>query len=128
MFYGTWAENPGSPVLNPFGVIGWAGHNNCSSALIGGYGYLSVKWEQTQKFTPILFFPEALKHDGDQLLEPLTAFLIICIIIPRIIAKIQAANAYITSCSDIPMNMAGTITPIMQKRMESHTLRRFNLG
>ena len=41
---------------NPSGMIGWAGHNNCSSALIGGYGYLSVKWEQTQKFAPILFF------------------------------------------------------------------------
>ena len=55
MFYGTWAEDPGLPVKIPSGTIGWAGHNNCSSALIGGYGYLSVKWEQTQKFAPILF-------------------------------------------------------------------------
>jgi hypothetical protein len=42
--------------IYPSGGTGWAGHNNCSSALIGGYGYLSVKWEQTQKFAPILFF------------------------------------------------------------------------
>jgi len=45
MFYETRAEDPGLPVNKPFGDIGWAGHNNCSSALIGGYGYHSVKRE-----------------------------------------------------------------------------------
>ena len=81
---------------------------------IGGYGHCSVKWEQTEKFAPILFH--------------VLAGLMAWATIPMSKPPMQKPMAHWTRTSEIPIKLAGTMTPTIQAKMERFTLYLLILG